>query len=156
MSIKNSFLLRKSGRDQFDITERPSRDFEGKAVQYSSYDIAMVDKHYKLNEEFVIKYKEQWLRIFADLNRKEVWNLIHPLGTISLGTFYRHVLIHDTLDDFLCYQLVRNKRKALALLGFEETEIMQQLRAFKDCGRYFVTFGKGSSFGTFVSVTDSE
>ncbi len=146
--MKNRVLLQRSGRDQFGnkgnsefIRYEPSE--EQKAI-----DAKFEEEHKKLNDLFVQKYNNEWLKLFEGFNKRQVWEKVSPYGRPSLSTFYASAREHESFNHFLTYWLVANKRKAMKLMGHSEEQIKSELSKFSECGRYYVTYGAGRMFGT--------
>lgn len=149
MSVKNSRLLHRSGRNQFgDPGDPPLPPYEPSAASVA-YDKKMIALHCALNEKFVETHRERWLGLFAGMPKREVWKVLHPHGKPALGTFYAIVRESGLFESFLVWWLVCNKRQALRLLGYSEVATRDQLREFSECGRYLVGYGSCTrTFGT--------
>jgi len=148
--MKNRVLLHRTGRNQFgDYGDAPLPEYVPSPAEEERAK-RMVDEHRRLNDDFVARYREPWLHLFADKkSKKEAWAVACPYGTPALSTFRTKARAFPSFDAFLLYWLVHNKRMSLRLLGHDPTSIDKELRIFDECGRYFVTYGASTdAFGS--------
>lgn len=149
MSLKTSRLLHRSGRNQFGDPGDPPLPPYRQSAESLSRDSQMIALHRDLNEKFAQAHGPKWLALFSDMSKAEVWRKLCPYGKPALGTFSLMTRKCANFEQFLLWWLVCNKSEALRLLGHEEEFIREQLRAFSECGRYYVTVGACErTFGT--------
>ena len=148
MSMKNRVLLQRGGRDQFG--NRGDSDFiryEPSEAQ-KTIDVDLAKEHKRLNELFVNSYNQDWQELFQGFSKNKIWSMLCPYGRPALSTFYSSIREHETLNSFLAYWLVANKRASMKILGLSEECISLELSKYKECGRYYVKYGEGRIFGT--------
>ncbi len=149
MSQKTSRLLHRSGRNQFGDPGDPPLPLYEPSARSLARDKEMISLHRTLNDEFIQAHGARWLKLLSGLSKAQVWSKLHPYGKPTLGTFYSMARESNTFEQFLLWWLVSNKTQALRHLGHEDLFVREQLRAFSECGRYYVTYGSCSrTFGT--------
>lgn len=150
MSMKNRVLLHRTGRDQYgnkgDAPLPSHVQSENAAKQMDG----MRTLHARLNEGFIEEYGKQWRSLFDGMTKNKIWEFLYPHKKPSLGTFYNHSREYESLTDFLNYLLIQDKRWSLSILGHDREYINKALSPFHECGRYFVNYKGGKSFGTNI------
>ena len=150
MSMKNRYLLHRSGRNQFgDPGDGPLPCYEP-SPEAKARDEKLRARHIELNDVFVSKHGATWLAMFSGLSRKDAWEKLYPYGRPALSTFRVHARGFATFQAFLLFLLLSNKRSSLALLGYPKAAIEEMLSEFGECGRYYVSYGKSQR--TFGSI----
>lgn len=122
MSRTTDYLLHRNGRNQFGI-ETDDLPNAGNVKDWP-----------KIKQEFLDQYKEQWLRLFSGLNKKQVWKLLYDnedkgFRKISLSSFYSEVR-GRSLDKYLEQFLLSNKDFALKIIGRSEKERQKIIKDF--------------------------
>jgi hypothetical protein len=149
MSLKTHYLLHRSGRNQFgDPGDGPMPRYVP-SPQSVARDEKLIALHHSLNDQFANTHRAAWLALVAVASKKDAWLRLHPRGRPSLSWFYAQARACGSFEDFLVWWLVSRKAEALRMLGFTPEAIADQLKPFKDCGRYQVCFGSNRErFGT--------
>ena len=137
MSMKNSILLQRNGRDQYG--NKGSTDFI-KPLPISESDEKLKEQHALLNDMFLEKHSYSWLSKFSGMAKKDVYKVFHYGRNPALSTFLKHAREFENFDTYLCYLLIRNKKSSLKILGLSEQEIKAELLPFEECGRYMVSY----------------
>lgn len=143
MSMKTSYLLTRSGRNQFGDSGDVALPRYVPSPEALAQDELMRKVHVMKNDEFLLRHKEQWLARFKDKKTlKSAWEVAFPEGKPSYSKFCMECKEFSSLEEYLCYLLLSRKRRSLLVMGFSKEEITSELNAFKECGNYFVTYGK--------------
>lgn len=150
MSMKNRVLLHRTGRDQFGNKGEPPLPSYTPSDEENRRTDQMRKLHIELNEKFISEYGDKWLSLFEGMSKKAIWLFLYPNKKPALGTFYSHSRIHATLEEYLNYLLVQNKYWSLSRLGYNRNQIKKILKPFSECGRYYVSYKGGASFGTSI------
>jgi hypothetical protein len=115
-------LLNRCGRNQYGITSEdlPKRE--------------NIDNWSKLRAEFLETYKDRWLMLFSNLNKKQLWESLFSSSqnyrTPSLSSFYVEIREYSTIESYLLDFLLSRKDVALRKLGYSETEVSAIVREF--------------------------
>jgi hypothetical protein len=150
MSLKNRYLLHRSGRNQFGDPGQPQLPRYKASPTERKRDNHLIARHRARNRAFVAKYGVSWLALFDGLSREAAWKQIYPHGRPALSTFRSRAREFASFNDFLVFVLVSQKRAALRTLGHSAAAIDKAMAPFSECGRYFVTYGQ--SRRTFCSI----
>ncbi|MFC3110857.1 hypothetical protein ACFOFO_23375 [Undibacterium arcticum] len=147
--MKNNYLLRRNGRNQFDDREDRLLPSNMERPAPTDRDRAMWVMHREFNEAVVREHGAAWLSSFAGMSKKDVWSKLCPRGTPALSTFRSMAREYASFDEFMFFWMVSNKRQSLALLGVPTVDINEIMERFTECGRYYVAYGQGKRiFGT--------
>jgi hypothetical protein len=150
MSMKNDYLLRRSGRNQYGDAGTPEANMLNR-VGRTTHDEAMWGLHRQLHKQLVERYGSRWLGLFAGKSKKAAWRDFSA-GTgraPALTTFYKQATEYATFDEYLLYLMVSDIRLCLDMLGVPQAEINSELIKYAECGRYHVNYGTGTRiFGT--------
>lgn len=150
MSMKNRYLLHRSGRNQFgDPGEGPLPRYE-QSPEDKARDERLRARHIELNNVFVSKHGDTWLAMFSGLSQKDAWEKLYLHGRPALSTFRTHSREFETFQEFLLFLLLSSKKSSLTLLGYSKVAIEEMLLEFSECGRYYVSYGKSQR--TFGSI----
>jgi hypothetical protein len=121
MSRATNRLLQRGGRNQYGITseEMPKMNFEDRL---------------KLENEFINTYKEKWLLLFSNMNKKKSWELLYsePMNyvTPSLSSFYSEVRGYESMERYLLKFLLSKKEVALHKIGMSADDTLKIVREF--------------------------
>lgn len=137
MSMKNNYLLQRSGRDQFGNKGDANSIRPPKG---NSKDNLHTEQHKKLNEDFLGKFSARWLKMFNGLTRKDIHKKLFPHGSPALSTFRKHSRDFEVFEDYMLFLLLKDKRKCLSLIDVKKEEIETEISKFDGCGRYGVTY----------------
>ncbi len=143
MSMKTRYLLSRSGRNQFgDRGDDRLPEYVRRPEALAQSEL-MRATHRKLNEQFLLKHREQWLAKFKDKKTmKSAWSVAFPRSHPSYSTFCKECREFASLEEYLCYLLLSRKRYFLLSLGYSKEDATTELKVFKECGNYGVTYGK--------------
>lgn len=142
--MKNTYLLHRSGRNQFgDPGDSELPRYEPSPEQ-RALDEQLRVRHLELNDAFVVKHGETWRSLFSGLSKKDTWQKLYPRGGPALSTFRANSREFSTFEEFLNFLLLSNKRWSLSILGYSKSVIEEILSEFKECGRYYVSYGKSN------------
>jgi hypothetical protein len=151
MSMKNDFLLFRSGRNQFGDSGENVLPRYTPSPEVSARDELLREEHRRLNEQFLLRHRERWLSMFTGKKTlKSAWGFAFPHGRPSYSTFCKECREFDTTEEYFCFLLISHKRWGLRIMGFTEEEMDSELKVFEECGRHFVSYGKSSR--TFSSA----
>ena len=140
MSLKTRILLHRTGRNEFgDPGQAPLPKYRPSRVEEKRNRTERA-RHEALNNEFARRYGKAWLGMFSGQSKAEAWRKLCPHGRPALSTFLAEGRRFQSFERYLLFLLVSNKRRSLALLGVARPLLEKEMKAFAECGRYFVSF----------------
>jgi len=151
VSMKNRHLLSHNGRNQFGDPGEGAMPRYVPSPEEEAQNEAQREEHRQRNNEFLNKHQGWWLAKFVNAKTmKAVWSIAFPHGRPSYSTFCKECKEFSSLEEYLCYLLLSQKRLFLSASGFSREEVAIEMKTFKKCGRYPVSYG--SSQRTFGSI----
>jgi len=151
MSMKNRYLLSRNGRNQFGDPGEGVMPRYLPSPEEEAQNEDLREEHRQRNNQFLNKHRDWWLAKFANAKTmKAAWSIACHHGRPSYSTFCKECKEFSSLEEYLCYLLLSQKRRILYASGFSREEVASEMKEFKECGRYLVSYG--SSQRTFGSI----